>query len=78
MAYICPHYILQFFHRLTKEDNLSSSVMKACSSVITDKRLDVSYSVLICLVQHAIFVVLTLLSASRSFVSLFSLVKLIL
>jgi hypothetical protein len=45
MAYICPRYILRFFHRLTKEDNLSSSVMKSCSSVITDKRLDVSYSV---------------------------------
>jgi hypothetical protein len=44
MPYIHRHYIHRFLHQLTEKDNLSSSVMKACSSIITDERLDVSSS----------------------------------
>jgi hypothetical protein len=44
-SYIHWSYIPRLFERLTEEYNVYSSVMKVCSSVITDKHFDVSCSV---------------------------------
>jgi hypothetical protein len=44
MTYIHWRYIPWFLQLLTEKDNLSSSVMKACSTVTTDKCLDISCS----------------------------------
>jgi hypothetical protein len=44
-AYIHQCYIPRFLHRLTKEYNVYSLVMKVYSSVITDEHSCVSYSV---------------------------------
>jgi hypothetical protein len=43
-AYIHWRYIPQFLCRLTEEYNVYSSVMKVCSSVVTDERSCVSCS----------------------------------
>jgi hypothetical protein len=39
VAYVHRHYIPRFLRQLTKEYNAYSSVMKVCSSVITDERV---------------------------------------
>jgi hypothetical protein len=44
VAYICRRYIPWFLHWLTEEYDVYSSVMKVCSSVITDEHVCVSCS----------------------------------
>jgi hypothetical protein len=44
VAYIRRCYIPRLLHRLTEKYNVYSSVMKVCSSVITDERVCVSCS----------------------------------
>jgi hypothetical protein len=57
MSYIHRRYTSQFLRRLTEKDTLSSSVMKACSSIITNERLDVSYSVYMISILNYVFTV---------------------